>query len=144
MNEQTMIFNLSEPLEFSKKGDFETTLSLEIAPPATQHYNLVMALAQKVTKAMLEAQRSFSGMASEQAQEDQSSEMNADAIKMMFLSASIPISDYIDPLARLLERTCTLDGEFRLTAGLFDKIGIQDKTKLLCEYVLNFIVPLAL
>lgn len=145
MKEQSMFFNLSEPLEFSKKGEFETTLSLEIEAPSPKNYDSVMALAQKVIKAMFEAQRSFSDLANtEQPEADQAPELDAKTVRMMLLSASVPMVEYVGPLAKLLETTCTLDGETRMTAPLFDKLGIVDKNNLLCEYVATFIVPLAL
>lgn len=143
MKEQTFFFNLSEPLEFTKNGEFSETLSLEISPPAPQNYEFVMDLAQKVTKAMFDAQRTFAGLSdSDESPQAQDAEMNADAIKMMLLSSSVGMGDYIWTMAKLLVITCTLDGETRITNAIFDKIGIADKNRLLCEYVVNFIVPL--
>jgi hypothetical protein len=141
MEEQTFFFNLSEPLEFTKNGQFAETLSLEISPPAPQNYEFVMDLAQKVTRAMFDAQRTFAGLSDDESS-PQDAEINADAVKMMLLSSSVGMGDYIWSMAKLLVTTCTLDGETRITNAIFDKIGIADKNRLLCEYVVNFIVPL--
>lgn len=143
MKDQTLFFNLSAPLEFSKKGDFEETLSLEISPPSPKNYDLVMTLAQHITKAMFEAQRTFSDMSvDDEPVEGRTAELDADAVRMMLFSSSIPMSEYIGPLAKLLSMTCTLDGETRITQPIFEKIDISDKNRLLCEYVVNFIAPL--
>lgn len=144
MKEQTMVFNLSEPLEFSKGGEFETTYSLEIAPPSPKDYDLVMALAQKVTRAMLEAQRAFAGITPEAGDREDAGELNAEGIRMLLLSSTISISEYMESFKKLLTQTCTLDGTVKLKADLFEKIGIADRTNLLCEYAVNFVIPLAL
>lgn len=150
MKEQTLFFNLSEPLEFSKKGEFETTLSLEIAPPSPENYNLVMALGQKLFKGITEMTEREARLKKDSVQSPDDKplpfpEMPKDeqlkSINAVVLAASVPVGDYVDLLAKLLERTCKLDADTPMRMAHFNKIGIIDKTNLLCEYVVNFIIP---
>lgn len=152
--EQTMFFSLSEPLEFSKKGDFETTLSLEIAPPSARHYSAAMKLGQNVAKAVREfeeirARMIANGAPAEvetDAEEMPVGEMQArvtpDVVKMVLLNSSVDMEEFVTGMWKILEGTCTLDGETRLNAGIFDKIGIADKNRLLYEYISVFILAL--
>lgn len=147
MKEQTLVFNLSEPLEYAKAGGLETTYSLEIAPPAPKYHELVMPLAQKVTRAMLESRKLLvDDKPIEQQEADSSPEdgpqIPVDGIRIMLLASSTPFDEFVKPFLKILQKTCTMDGEVKITQSLFDRLSIKDKNELLFEYVANFTIPL--
>lgn len=148
MKEQTLVFNLSEPLEYAKAGGTEITYSLEIAPPAPNYHSLVMALAQKVTRAMLEARKLIGADAPNEDQEpndiskEDKAKAEGEAMRLMLMSSSTPFEEFLKPFLKILEKTCTMDGEVKLTYALFDRLAIKDKNNLLFQYVANFTLPL--
>lgn len=142
MQEQTLIVNLSMPLEYSVGGDFEITHSLEIEPPGPASYELAMALAQKVARAMFEAQKLIAPPEDAGDTAETQTEITAEAAKLLILSSTIPISEFTVPLVRLLEQTCTMDGKTRMKSALFDRLPVIDKNELLFKYVSNFSYPL--
>lgn len=146
MKEQTLVFNLSEALEYAKAGSTETTFSLEIVPPAPNHHGVVMSLAQKVMRAMFDARKLTAD--TEPGENNGADEPDADAkmtpefVRMMLLGSSIPFDDFLVPFFKILEKTCTMDGELQITQAIWDRLPIKDKNNLLFEYVANFIIPL--
>lgn len=140
---EKMFFNLTGPLQYSKRGDFTNTVSLEFSPPSMETYDEVSDLAQYVMAAMMDA-RQFAGDHRQPENSADSTEVVLDAksIKIMLFNArSVKFKHIADTFQNLAIKTGTTDGEIKLTQTLIKKLSPDDYTRLICEYIANFIIP---
>ena len=141
MNEETLVFNLSKALEFSTKGEFEETLSLELGPPTMESLDEAYDLSQLVMGAMMDARR-FANDEKEE-KKDSDEKMGADAVRIIIFSASASIkaSDIAKKFKALACKVGTLDGKEKIKESHLIKLSLKDFTDLTCAYIANFTVP---
>lgn len=138
MEKNVFILNLSETLEYSKKGEFEKTATLEFMPPSMLCEKEAMRLAQLVMRATIDAKDLAAGQ--EQSQTDQS--IDEEAVKILLMSSkSVPFSDVSEAFKTLACKVCTCDGETKVTETLLSKLSLSDYMRALTGYVANFTFP---
>lgn len=136
-----MLFNLSQTVEYSKAGDFCKTATLEFTGPTMQVFDLSSEISQLVMRAVLDA-KDLADKFSSNNEKSASDSMNAEAIKIILLSSkSVKFSELAELCKKLFEKVGTFDGEVNLKASVMDKLSINDFTKIICEYISNFIFP---
>lgn len=138
MENNVFILDLSATLEYSKKGEFEKTASLEFAPPSMLCEKEAMRLAQLVMRATIDAKDLAAGQ--EQQKADQS--VDEEAVKILLMSSkSVPFSDVSEAFKALACKVCTCDGELKVTEALLAKLSLADYMRALTGYVANFTFP---
>lgn len=139
---EPLIFNLTELVEYSKKGDFHKTATFELNGPGMDVFDLTSELSQLVMRALMDAQEYSERLVSNETPPDSSPEMSADAIKVILLSSkNVKFSSIADVCRKLFVRVGTYDGEVKLKDSVFCKLSISDFTRLVCSYIANFIFP---
>ena len=138
-----MIFNLSKKLEYTKKGDFTETASLEFTAPGMAQYDVAMDLSQLIMGAILDAQKHAPKPTEEEKKvADVDVTFDREAVRVILLSSqSIKFKDIAAKFQRLACDIGTCDGEVKLTKELLAKLEVNDYTNLVCDYVVNFIAP---
>lgn len=144
MEEQSIIYNLEKTLEYSKKGNFETTASVELAAPSFLVIGESVQLAQMFTRAAMQAQKLAGDRPAEPKTESQG-EMALDgaAVKAILYASDVDIMKLIGAFMALAEKVGTLDDEkaVRLKKSHFEKMTPGDVLGMACEYIANFTIP---
>lgn len=140
MEKSPMFFQLSGELEYSKDGVPDAkTATLELRVPGMDEFEEAANLSQFVMGAILDATR-HSGQTPKE--EDGDVEIDASAIRLILFSAqAIKFTKVAKCFDRLAVKIGTTDGTVQLTETLIKKIGLEDYTRLICEYIANFIIP---
>lgn len=148
MENNPYIFNLSSVVEYSKGGDFHKTATLELYGPTMPVFELSSAISQMVMRAVLDARSLSEEVKPEQLKEESEVDKNIDevmdvtAMKVILLSSkNVKFSDLAMACKKLFVKVGTFDGEVKLKTAVLDKISVDDYTRLVCEYVVNFIFP---
>lgn len=140
MSEDTLYFQLSEKLEYSKGGDFFQTATLELQPPSMKVFDLSSILCQDLMKAVVDG-REVAGSI-EQNESQDTGDIDSETIKMiLFQSKSVKFSDVAKTCKVLFTHVGTYEGKTPIKMAIFDKMNIHDFTDLVCEYIANFIWP---
>ena len=143
MEKDTMIFNLSKKLEYSKGGDFAETASLEFRAPGMNEYDEIADLSQLIMGAMVSARSTASekDIKASQENKDSQEEMTVPALRSTLLAGqAIKFKDIAACFRRLACVLGTTDGSVKITDTLLDKMSIQDFNDMLCEFCINFIL----
>ena len=139
MEPDTMIFNLSQELEYSSKGDFKTTLTLEFRPPGPQEFRPANKLAQLVMNAVLDAGKNAP---KDQEVDQEQKNPTGDEMKLILMSSSnVDFNDIFDAFKSIALATGTFDGKESITEVIFSKISIEDCRQAACEYIAFFVFP---
>ena len=139
MEPDTMIFNLSKEREYSSKGDFKKTFTLEFRPPGPQEFRPANKLAQLVMNAAMDVGKN--APKDQQSEEDQKNP-TGDEMKIILMSSSkIDFNDIFDAFKTVALATGTFDGEEPLAEVVFSKLSIEDCRRVACEYIAFFVFP---
>jgi hypothetical protein len=146
-----LFFNLTSPIEYSKGGDIVQTATLEFPAPSMDIYDDVTDLAQYVASAVVEARRFAKDIEKEDikeavlkidTEEKGKKLLDADAMKMILMTAKeVKFKDLSAVFKRIAYKVGTCDGTVKITDNILKKLSTEDYTLLICEYVVNFIVP---
>jgi len=143
MEKENMIFNLSEKLEYSDKGEFTDTLTLEISAPSMAVFDETSELSQLVMAAMLDATKNLPEDQKKKAEENQEEEkIDAAGVKAMLNAARSVKWKEIRKCFNVVALKCaTFDGKIPITETTLNKFTPEDFTRMVCEYIANFIFP---
>jgi len=140
MEQETMVFQLSENLSYAKGADWVETATLEFTSPTPNEFEEACDLSQLVTGAIMEASKFAPEKQEETAKEDV--EIDKNAIKALLLSAqSIKFKDVVKRFESLALKIGTTDGTTKLTPDILKKLTVDDRMDLACEYIANFTLP---
>lgn len=141
MEKTPMYFQLSKELEYSKDGVPDAkTATLELRAPGMDEFEEASNLSQLVMGAMLDVSR-LSGKTRKD-KEDEDVDLDATAIRLTLFSAqAVKFTTVAKCFNRLALKVGTTDGKIKLTETLLKKIGLEDYTRLICEYIANFTIP---
>ncbi len=125
-----------EVLEYSKGGDFLTTETIEFRTPGMDEFKEASKLSQLVMGAVMDA-----GNRSDRPEEE-GPEIDAEAVKViLFVSQDITFVDVAVQFNLLAVKVGITDGEEKLTTNLIKKLKQETYTRMVCEYIANFILP---
>lgn len=146
MENNPYIFNLSDVVEYTKAGDFHKTATFELLGPTMSVFDLSSAISQMVVRAVLDARTLTDGANTEPLNDNNSNDseggMDIEAMKVILLSSkSVNFSDLASLCRKLFLKVGTFDGEVKLKGAVLDKMSVDDYTRLICEYIVNFIFP---
>jgi hypothetical protein len=140
MEKENMIFELSGKIKYSKDGDFLETATLEFPAPTMDTFEECSDLSQLVMNAMMDAAKHAPQQ--EEKEPDVNMKISADEIKAVFFSArDVKFTDIAKCFEKLALKIGTVDGQEKITGKIIKSLGPEDYTRLICEYVANFIVP---
>lgn len=141
MEENPLIFNLSQEIEYSIKGDFSKTASIEINGPCFEVFDLVSDLSQDVTRAIFDAQSLRDKFGDNEDSKDKKN-IDGEAMKIILMSSkSVKFSSVAETCKKILLKSGTYDGKEKLKETFFKRISYNDFTRLICDYCANFIFP---
>jgi hypothetical protein len=141
MEKKTLLFNLSKELQYSKKGNFETTAQLEIDAPCFMNLKQSNVLAQCFARALFASRQHMQDGDVDQA--DQNAELGANEVKLLLLGSSEDFSTVVDAFTDLCCVSCTLDHErsVYLLRDHFKKMEYNDILNCIFEYIAAFTAP---
>lgn len=138
----TLLYQLSETIEYSKGGDFYKTATLELSPPSMKVFDQSTRLSQLVMRAMMDVKEiadRFKGSESESSGNDQ---IDGASIKMILLSSkTVSFSEIAEVCKDLFTKVGTYDGTEPLKPAVYEKLKIDDFIMLICDYIANFTFP---
>lgn len=137
---EVFIFELSEILEYSKKGNKTETATISMRAPRMPEFNEASRFSQIVTQALMDSQKwAPKGKVKDVVPE---SDIKAGEVRILLFASDRNIDEVAKRFRALANKVCTLDEEGTpLKDALIDKMDIEDFTKMMCEYVANFIYP---
>jgi hypothetical protein len=136
-----LLFQLKEPLDYSVKGDWEKTATIELGPPSYKCFDQATQLSQFVMAAVLASTR-FEHLAKEkETDKDKDDLLNADAVKFILMSAEDKFEDIHACFRKLACKVGTVAEDVPLIDSHFSKMSYDDNIRIVCEYVANFILP---
>ena len=141
---ERMIFNLSEELQYSLKGEFVKTATLEFTPPSSKSFGEALDLSQMVMGAMMDSRDILTNKDTvETATADgESEDIDADSVRALLMaSQKVKMSIVMEKFNELALKCGTFDGTVRITNTTLGKLSLPEYTRLLCEYIANFIIP---
>jgi len=158
IEQESVLFNLSENLKYSKNGEFEETAQIEMIAPTFKVYDDAMKLAQYVSASFMDIVTNMQkeGMTKEEMQEsieEQKGTTGAsvgDAIDdkatlkfFLYSSTKVDFKNLSNKFKHICKTSCFLDSERKvpLTELHFDLMGIKDFQDLMFEYIHVFIRP---
>lgn len=140
MERQTWLYDLSEELEYSVKGEFEKTCQLEFKAPCYETLSASSALGKYLMKAIMDSAKNAKQGVKEETSE---ASIDSDAVQMIILSSDVDWDDLFSAFKRLAFESCTLDGEgkVKLKEAHFQNVKPDDIYGMCFGYIANFIVP---
>lgn len=145
MEKDTMIFQLSSTLQYSKKGDFVDTATLEFKAPSMNEYDDASDFAQYIMGAIMEQQKNTTPEEMEVAMSataQNDSELDPEGLRIVLMAAkNVRFREIAATFKKLSLKVGTCDGETKLTDDLISKMTPADWTRCVCEYAVNFITP---
>ncbi len=152
-----MIFDLSKVLSISNKGDFQDTGTIEVTPPNMDHFNAITDFEQLFMGSVVSAGNLFKddkdkNIEVEEEKEEEKSALeklknntpSASDIRMLItISQEIKIKDLFQAFKKVVFKTAfvDIDAKLKLKETHFDKMGIDDSLRFLCEYASFFTFP---
>lgn len=145
MEPRTMLFNLSQPLKYSKDGNFEETLQLEVDPPCFVIFKECSKLAQAFTRALFSNRQMMEQMGEKQQtdQKNTAGEMDAQAVKLLLFASDTDFNSISESFFDLCTKCCTTDQErkIKLRREHIEKMDYNDLINFICQYLSTFTVP---
>lgn len=127
-----------ETLQYSKGGEFLTTETIDFRIPGMDEFKEASTLSQLVMGAMMDAAK----RSPERPEDIEEPEIDANAVKViLFVSQEISFVDVAYCFNCLAVKVGTADGEEKLTTLLIKKLKLETYTRMVCEYIANFILP---
>jgi len=145
MSKKQFEFILSDEISYAYKGDMKKTTLLVLKSPASEQGFSARRLQQFIMRAFKEnqaAQKIENTQSQQSAQEVSDQEIPGEILLgLLFMSDNIKIEDVEKEFKSLMTSGCCfLGGETPLTSEKYDKISIEDTTKLMGEYLANFLL----
>lgn len=140
-------FQLTQELTYSKAGKHETTATIIMHAPSMETFDEATNLGQLVMRAFADSQErtdvgGFSKEMIEEAKEKVDEGFDGSTIKMIVMSSkSIKFVDVANEFKRLAVKTCFVATDLSIKNPMFDKMDLNDFTRMVCEYISNFIAP---
>ena len=140
------IYKLEAPLKFTKGGDFEETLSLEMEAPSMSEYDEVADLSQAVMSAMMSSAKHNLGIDPENLGDAidpvEDLRMGAQELRIVMLSApKTRVRDLARKFRTLAVKVGTLDGKIKIKDSHLNKLSIADFDGFMFGCIANFICP---
>jgi len=140
MEQKEMLFQLSDKIQYSKAGEFPETATIQINAPSMEVFDEASELSQMVMASMIDASKNIQVSSKEVDPED--AKIDAEAVKALLMSArNVKMSDVRKCFDALVLKSATFDGEVKITETTLKKLSMADYTRMVCEYIANFIIP---
>lgn len=144
MENNELIYNLSQTLEYTKAGDFEETASITLLPPTFETMDHELKLGQAFVRAAMSASQNTPKQAE---QEDTgNASIDSNAVRVILLSSDQDVKAIVDTFIDVCSKVAYLDDEkkIRMKQDHFKKLATADIMSMMCEYIAAFIAPSAL
>lgn len=137
---KTFDFELSEPVEYSAKGDVTTGSKIVCYAPKPSQRSKVMKLKQIFFQSLPKTNQQKT-----ESKEQESSEITGSEVLFVVAQSDASYPDFIE-LGRsiICDRNAKIDDAEYITTAIIDKISLDDLELLVGGYVANFIVNAAL
>jgi len=149
--DKNLLYQLSKEFEFSKKGGFEKTATIEIKPPSMNSFDEVSDFEQLFMGSIVTAGNLFKSSEEEDQppEEEKSALQNlkdnvptANEIRMLItISQEVKLRDLFKAFKKLAVKDAKLDEKTPMKASHFDKLEKDDALGLMCEYASFFTFP---
>jgi hypothetical protein len=146
MEKESIDFQLSKNLEYSRGGQFEQTATIVMKAPGPDVFEHICDLSQLVMLAFTDAQKLKSGLTDEEIAkaeaEKEDKQIDPEEIKVILLaSTSVKFTHIAQEFKKLAANVCEVAENEKLTPVRFEKIEIDDRINMICTYIANFITP---
>lgn len=142
MEQKQMLFQLSEKISYSKAGEFPETATIQINAPSMIVFDQASELSQMVMASMIDASKNIQGDKKVEDIDPDDAVIDAEAVKALLMSArNVKMSDVRKCFDALVLKSATFDGEVKITETTLSKMSMPDYTRMVCEYIANFIIP---
>lgn len=139
--ESSITYNLSQKLQYSVKGEFEDTASIELLAPSYETMSHALKLSQFLMRAIMAQANSLKGDNTPEGAED--ADIDSKAINTLLLASDISMAEVVSSFQELAYKIGYLDSDkrVRLKEAHFAKMKISDIIQMTCEYMAAFSVP---
>lgn len=141
---RTLLFNLSNKLTYSKAGNFEDTLQLEVDGPNFETFKESNELSQAFTRALFSNRELFQQMNDETGGEQGAdSDLDASVIRLLLFASKVDFNEITNVFLQLCYKACTLDQErkIKLLPDHVKKVNYEDMVNFVCAYFATFTAP---
>jgi hypothetical protein len=141
MEPQTLLFNLSAEIQYTKNGNFENTAQLEVDGPCFLNLKQSTILSQFFARALMSSRKHI--QQDEVSGSDQNAEIGTNEVKLLLLGSDVDFSEIVNAFVDLCAVSCTLDQDrkIRFIKDHLAKFNYEDIINFVCEYIATFIVP---
>jgi len=139
---KTFEFTLSEPIEYSTKGEVREGTSITFYAPKANQRKKVMKLKQTFFQSLPKGD----GTPQQEKQTpNEVPEIDGDAVLFIVAQSTADYAEFIE-IGRsvICDRNAKIDDNEYLTVVTLDKVDIDEMEKMVGQYVANFIVKSAL
>jgi hypothetical protein len=138
-------FALSNPIEYSKGGEFYTCHELTLLAPSYNNRKQCQKLKQlffKIVKDNAEKNKDESDSRKKRDRDDnEDNVLEGSDITTIFFMSDVDIDEVMDIFEKLLiSGVCKLDDSITLNNSLMGKMSLGDIEKIFGEYMSNFLV----
>lgn len=134
-------FILDTPISHHKSGDTEDCSTLILRAPSYKNRKVTIRLKQGFMRAL----KSLEGSDNSQAKKNKQDDVNpftAEAIIAALFMSDVDLNDILDDFETLLiHGCCFIPPETQLAKHHYSQISPDDVTRLLGEYIENFLIP---
>lgn len=136
---KTFTFDLTEPIEYSHKGELVQGTSITLYAPKPAQRKKAMKLKQVFFQSLPKSD------GSERKTNEKESEIDGNMVLFIVAQSDADYADFIETGRSLLcDRNAKINDEEYLTTVTVDKLDLDDMETMIGQYVANFIVKSAL